>query len=176
MSNKCVRISLLLLLLLVAVQNAGAQFYKQNDSIARIIKAGVVRRQPSLAVADKGGKKAGEKSTEKRKTKRSAKKQKGQSAAKVVERKGTVEYTGRKYRLGERIIMRGDSGSDVKSVARILVRKLFLDEKDIIYTADGGVLYEGEIVRAVRLFQKVHGMYDDGMVGATTLKALRRRD
>ena len=78
--------------------------------------------------------------------------------------------------MGERIIMRGDSGNDVKSVARILVRKLFLDEKEIIYTADGGVLYDGEIVRAVRLFQKVQGMYDDGMVGATTLKALRRRD
>ena len=37
------------------------------------------------------------------------------------------------------------------------------------------VLYEGEIVRALRLFQQVSGMHGDGIVGKTTLKALRRR-
>ena len=45
------------------------------------------------------------------------------------------------------------------------LKKLFLEEKDIIHTADGGVLYDGEIVRAIKLFQKVSGIYDDGIVG-----------
>lgn len=163
-----------MLLLLVAVQNASAQFYRQKDSVARIVKQTILHRRPALSVNNHT-----DKAAKKKQPKKSARKQPKSKAvkdsAKVAGRKGRIEYTGRRYRLGERIIMRGDSGNDVKSLANILVKKLFLDEKSIIYTADGGVLYEGEIVRAVRLFQKVQGIFDNGVVGETTLKALRRR-
>ena len=84
-------------------------------------------------------------------------------------------YSGAKYKLGDRVIMRGDSGADVRSLANILVKRLFLDENDIIFTADGGALYEGAIIKAVRTFQKVAGLYEDGVVATTTLKALRKR-
>lgn len=161
-------------MLLVAVQNASAQFYRQKDSVARIVKQTILHRRPALSVNNHT-----DKAAKKKQPKKSARKQPKSKAvkdsAKVAGRKGRIEYTGRRYRLGERIIMRGDSGNDVKSLANILVKKLFLDEKSIIYTADGGVLYEGEIVRAVRLFQKVQGIFDNGVVGETTLKALRRR-
>ena len=166
-------------MLLVAAQNASAQFYRQKDSVARIVKQTLLHRRPALSVNNNADKASGGKAAKKKQPKKSARKQPKSKAvkdsAKVAGRKGKIEYTGRRYRLGERIIMRGDSGNDVKSLANILVKKLFLDEKSIIYTADGGVLYEGEIVRAVKLFQKVQGMFDDGIVGETTLKALRRR-
>ena len=166
-------------MLLVAAQNASAHFYRQKDSVARIVKQAVLHRRPALSVDNNADKAPSGKAAKKKQPKKSARKQPKSKAvkdsAKVAGRKGRIEYTGRRYRLGERIIMRGDSGNDVKSLANILVKKLFLDEKSIMYTADGGVLYEGEIVRAVKLFQKVQGMFDDGIVGETTLKALRRR-
>lgn len=79
------------------------------------------------------------------------------------------------YRLGDRIIMRGDSGKDVRSVAKILVKKLYIGEDSIIYTKDGGVLYDGDLVRAVKHFQEFNGMYPDGIIGSEVVKALRRR-
>ena len=174
LSNCNVKIYILLLLSLFVAQTASAQFYKQNGSLARIVKRGIVREQSTLSV-DSQKKKENKK--KRPKSSNRAKNQAKKEALKVAkESKGRIEYTGRKYRLGERIIMRGDSGNDVKSLANILVEKLYLDEKDIIYTADGGVLYEGEIVRALRLFQQVSGMHGDGIVGKTTLKALRRRE
>ena len=71
--------------------------------------------------------------------------------------------------------MRGDSGADVRNVARILVRKLYMDEDSIIYTSDGGVLYDGELVRAVMRFQNLNGFYEDGIIGYELIKALRKR-
>ena len=79
------------------------------------------------------------------------------------------------YRLGDRIIMRGDSGADVRNVARILVRKIYMDEDSIIYTEDGNVLYEGELVKAVMRFQRLNGFYEDGIIGHELIKALRKR-
>lgn len=79
------------------------------------------------------------------------------------------------YRLGDRVIMRGDSGKDVRSVAKILVKKLYIGEDSIIYTKDGGVLYDGDLVRAVKHFQEFNGMYPDGIIGTEVVKALRRR-
>ena len=172
LSKRRVRISFLVLLLLFVAQVSSAQFYRQNDSIARIVTKGVVREKPTLAADSQKKKEGKKKRSEKVQPER---KQRKKEAAKVSPKKGQIKYTGRKYRLGERIIMRGDSGNDVRSMARILVDKLYLDEKDIIYTADGGVLYDGEIIRALRLFQKVSGIYDDGIVWMSTVKALRKR-
>lgn len=162
MANKYLIILSVLLLSLLS-QSASAQFYQRRDSVARIIKQGVTFEQPRTDV---------KKSQAKKNTKKkSAVKKK---SAKVKKKKeADIVYEGKKYRLGERVIMRGDSGADVKSLANMLVRKLFLDENDIIYTKNG-VLYEGEIIRAVRVLQRVSGLYDDGMVGTTTLKALRK--
>ena len=86
-----------------------------------------------------------------------------------------MKYEPRVYRLGERVIMEGDSGNDVKSVARILVKKLYFDEDSIIYTKDGAVVYDGDLVRAVKHFQEFNGFYPDGIIGRELIKALRRR-
>lgn len=95
-------------------------------------------------------------------------------------KKGTVkidslQYSSPQYMLGERVIMRGDSGRDVRSLANILVKKLYMDEADIIYTAGGGVLYDGELVKAVIRYQRLNGFHEDGIVGRELVKALRKR-
>lgn len=96
----------------------------------------------------------------------------GKSASSAVD---SVRRSPKLYYLGERVIMPGDSGRDVKSVAKILVNKLYMDESLVIYTVDGGVLYDGELIRAVKHFQEFNGMYPDGIVGKETIKALRKR-
>ena len=87
----------------------------------------------------------------------------------------SVRYEPRTYRLGERVIMQGDSGKDVRSVANILVKKLYFDEDSIIYTKDGGVMYDGDLVRAVKHFQEFNGLYPDGIIGKEVIKVLRKR-
>lgn len=87
----------------------------------------------------------------------------------------SLRYEPVKYRLGDRMIMRGDSGADVRNVARILVKKLYIGEDSIIYTKDGGVLYDGDLVRAVKHFQEFNGLYPDGIISSEVVKALRRR-
>lgn len=86
----------------------------------------------------------------------------------------SVKFTATKYYLGDRVLMRGDSGADVKKLAEIMVKNLYLDEKDVPYTTSGEVLYDKELLRSVKLFQKVSGLYDDGIVGETTIKELRK--
>lgn len=81
----------------------------------------------------------------------------------------------KQYALGERVIMPGDSGKDVKSVAAILINKLYIDEKEVIYTSDGGVLYKGGMVRAVKHFQEFNGFYPDGIIGHALIKELRKK-
>ena len=113
-----------------------------------------------------------------------AKAKAAKSSAKTVKEKSlrvkkspidSVQYAPRRYMLGERVIMRGDSGHDVLSVAKILVKKLYLDEADIIYTPDGGAVYDGAMVKAVLLFQKFNDFYEDGIIGSELIKALRKR-
>ena len=87
----------------------------------------------------------------------------------------SVKYATVTYRLGDRIIMRGDSGADVRNVARILVNKLYMDEDSIIYTNGNNVLYDGELVKAVMRFQRLNGFYEDGIIGYEIIKALRKR-
>ena len=81
----------------------------------------------------------------------------------------------KQYALGERVIMPGDSGKDVKSVAAILINKLYIGEKEVIYTSGGGVLYKGAIVRAVKHFQEFNGFYPDGIIGHDLIKELRKK-
>ena len=121
---------------------------------------------------------------EKQRAKAEAKAKAAKSGAKTVKEKAprvkkspidSVQYTPRRYMLGERVIMRGDSGHDVLSVAKILVKKLYLDEADIIYTPDGGAVYDGAMVKAVLHFQKFNDFYEDGIIGRELIKALRKR-
>ena len=115
---------------------------------------------------------------------KAAKAKAAKSSAKTVKEKSlrvkkspidSVQYAPRRYMLGERVIMRGDSGHDVLSVAKILVKKLYLDEADIIYTPDGGAVYDGAMVKAVLLFQKFNDFYEDGIIGRELIKELRKR-
>lgn len=162
MANRILCILSLFLLLLLPWE-ASAQFYQRRDSVARVIKNGVSFGQPRTDVKKSSAKKK----------KSSAKKKTAKVKRVKKDKKPAVMFEEKRYRLGERVIMRGDSGADVQSLAKMLVKKLFLDEKDVIYTKNG-VLYEGEIIRAVRSFQKISGLYEDGMVGTPTLKALRK--
>lgn len=91
------------------------------------------------------------------------------------QRVDSLSYTARRYALGDRVIMRGDSGADVRKLAEILVKNLYVDERLLQYNAAGDVLYEGELVEGVMRFQRVNGFYPDGIVGrelATVLKRL----
>lgn len=91
------------------------------------------------------------------------------------QRVDSLSYTARRYALGDRVIMRGDSGADVRKLAEILVKNLYVDERLLQYNAAGDVLYEGELVEGVMRFQRVNGLYPDGIVGrelATVLKRL----
>lgn len=175
MVSKLLLRTLFAVLLLSLPQTVDAQFYQRKDSTAKVIMRGVkVERDVKEEQTDKGQKK---RNTTKKRSKSSRKKDTVSKNDTVVKQKKRAEvlYDGPKYRLGDRVIMQGDSGNDVKSLAKLLVRKLYLDENDIIYATDGSVKYEGEIIRAVRTFQKVAGLHSDGMVGTTTLKALRKR-
>ena len=87
----------------------------------------------------------------------------------------SVQYEPPRYVLGDRVIMRGDSGHDVLSVAKILVKKLYLDEAAIVYTPDGGAVYEDAMVKAILLFQEFNDFYPDGIIGRELIKALRKR-
>lgn len=112
---------------------------------------------------------------EKRKAKAEAKAAKAKTPRVKKSPVDSVQYVPHKYTLGERVIMRGDSGHDVLSVAKILVKKLYLDEADIIYTPDGGAVYDGAMVKAILLFQKFNDFYEDGIIGRELIKALRKR-
>lgn len=106
--------------------------------------------------------------------KKTVTKKKSVAKKQVKSKIDSVKFTPVRYSLGDRVLMRGDSGADVKKLAEIMVKQLYMEETSVIYTKDGGVLYDGELVRAVKLFQKVSGLYEDGIVGETTIKALRK--
>ena len=109
----------------------------------------------------------------KKKTKKSTTKK--PVTQKVVKHKNdSLRYVEKRLSLGDRVIMKGDSGADVKKLAEIMVKNLYMDERAVPYTQGGNVVYEGELLRAVKLFQKVSGLYDDGIVGDATIKELRK--
>lgn len=111
----------------------------------------------------------------KKKAKAEAKKEKTRKPRVKKSPVDSVRYAPRSYTLGERVIMPGDSGRDVLSVAKILVKKIYLDEADIIYTSDGGAVYDGAMIKAILLFQEFNGFYKDGIIGQELIKALRKR-
>lgn len=177
MANKIILGALFAMLLLLLPCSASAQFYRSKATTADIIRRGIVMPPSAESETVKGRDVAdsGKKSAKKSK-KASAKKSGAKAKSKAKPKSAAkVKYEVKRYKLGERVIMQGDSGTDVKTLAGILVKKLYLDENDIIYAADGTVLYDGEILRALRTFQKVSGIYSDGIVGSTTVKALRKR-
>lgn len=135
----------------------------------------VFKKQPATAQPVKIEKRgdAGKKTVAKKRKKKSEKKT--TAAPRVKKSKSdSLCYEPVKYSLGDRVIMRGDTGADVKKLAEIMVKNLYLDEKDIPYTKSGLVLYDGELLRAFKLFQKVSGLYEDGIVGEAAIKELRK--
>ena len=81
----------------------------------------------------------------------------------------------RRYKLGDRIIVRGDSGRDVRSVANALVKKLYIKPEDVTSTFDGGALLDGALFDALLRFQKDKRLPIDGKVSKDVVKELRRR-
>ena len=80
-----------------------------------------------------------------------------------------------RYKLGDRIIVRGDSGRDVRSVANALVKKLYIKPEDVMPTFDGGALLDGALFDALLRFQKDKRLPIDGKVSKDVIKELRRR-
>ena len=141
-----------------------------NRGIWDVKREGVKKKDVKPA-AKSGVKKRESSSGKKRETNTS----KNAKVKKRTSRNDSLNYAPR-YSMGDRVIMRGDSGADVRKVAEILVRNLFIDEKDVPYTTTGEVLFDGELVRALKLFQKVEGLYEDGMISEPTFRKLRKRN
>ena len=181
----------LLLLILLCSHSVGAQ-----SAVAQDGKLGTTRSYRKVSGdsqrlrTDNGKQKkqsSKQSSKKKKQVKKQAKKQPKKSSGKSAVVKKTekpaaksvkidsVQYTPRNYTLGERVIMPGDSGRDVRNVANILVKKLYIDEAEVVYTADGGVLYNDALQRAVKHFQEFNGFYPDGIIGNAVVKALRKR-
>ena len=176
-------LSLLFFLLLLAVPRyAAAQFIPGEESEGitvneyRKVKDDSLRVRKSKLEPKRKRKAASDSlNTRKNVAKKSSKGTAVKQPKVRVQKIDSVEYEGEPFRLGDRIIMRGDSGADVKAVARILVNKLYMDEDSIIYMKNGDVLYDGELYRSVKRFQRLNDMHDDGIIGPMLIKALRKR-
>lgn len=185
MVNKIFLISSFLLSLLLVPQNVRAQFSpgkkpKESGAVVysrvqadtlQVRKSKLEQKKSRSAAVGKDSVKKVRSSAKKKAAKPAVSKRTTSKKAKI----DSVRYSTVTYRLGDRIIMRGDSGADVRNVARILVRKLYMDEDSIIYTKSGDVLYDGELVKAVKRFQRLNGFYEDGIVSYGLIKALRKR-
>ena len=90
-------------------------------------------------------------------------------------RRAAAREQARKDKLGDRVILRGDSGRDVRSVANILVKKLYIKPENVIPTFDNGALYDGALYDALVEFQKRKGLPDDGRITEKVVKELRKR-
>ena len=90
-------------------------------------------------------------------------------------RKKAARELARRYKLGDRVIVRGDSGRDVRSVANVLVKKLYIEPEDVIPTFDGGALFDGKLYNALLRFQKDKGLPVNGRVTGEVVKELRKR-
>lgn len=173
MVNNSLKLFLSLSLFLLFSQAALAQSSTEGTAVLdesrsyRKVSGDTVRLRPS--VVERMEKEV------KKKAKAEAKKEKARKPRVKKSPVDSVRYVPRSYTLGERVIMPGDSGRDVLSVAKILVKKIYLDEADIIYTSDGGAVYDGAMIKAVLLFQEFNGFYKDGIIGQELIKALRKR-
>ena len=90
-------------------------------------------------------------------------------------RRAAARELARKYKLGDRVIVRGDSGRDVRSVANALVKKIYIKPEDVTPTFDNGALFDGELYNALLRFQKDKGLPADGNVDKADVKELRKR-
>ena len=90
-------------------------------------------------------------------------------------RRSAARELARKYKLGDRVIVRGDSGRDVRGLADALVKKLYIKPEDIIPTFDRGALFDGELYNALLRFQKDKVLPADGRVTERVVKELRKR-
>lgn len=77
---------------------------------------------------------------------------------------GTLET---ELRLGDRLLKKGMSGSDVRELQLNMLKQGYVLPK---YGADGG--YGAETVEAVKSFQKKSGLEADGVYGSNTHKSL----
>ena len=145
-----------------------------NSQKYKKVSGSEVRLREDKKEKEPGAKKKKEKRKKKGKSKRGASSE-SRSGKRVAAKVDSLAYEQVRYSLGDRVIMVGDSGRDVRSVARILVKKLYMTEDSVIYTQDGGVRYEGDSVRAIKHFQEFNGFYPDGIIGHDLIKALRKR-
>ena len=90
-------------------------------------------------------------------------------------RRAAARELARKYKLGDRVIVRGDSGRDVRSLANALVKKLYINADDVITTFDNGALLDGKLYNALLRFQRDNGLPADGRVTTEVVKELRKR-
>ena len=152
-----------------------------SGDAGKVVSSQKYRKVSGEEVRLREDKKEKEKAGKKKKTKsvKGKKKSKPKAKTKANKKGGTkvdsLVYEPVRHSLGDRVIMLGDSGCDVRSVARILVKKLYMTEDSIIYTQDGGVRYEGDMVRAIKHFQEFNGFYPDGIIGHDLIKALRKK-
>ena len=152
-----------------------------SGDAGQVVSSQKYRKVSGEEVRLREDKKEKEKAGKKKKTKSVKGKKKSKPKAKTkAKKKGgakvdSLVYEPVRHSLGDRVIMLGDSGRDVRSVARILVKKLYMTEDSIIYTQDGGVRYEGDMVRAIKHFQEFNGLYPDGIIGHDLIKALRKK-
>lgn len=159
-----------------------------SGDAGKVVSSQKYRKVSGEEVRLREDKKEKEKAEKKKKTKSVKGKKKSKSKVKTkAKKKGSssvkrggakvdsLVYEPVRHSLGDRVIMLGDSGRDVRSVARILVKKLYMTEDSIIYTQDGGVRYEGDMVRAIKHFQEFNGFYPDGIIGHDLIKALRKK-
>jgi murein L,D-transpeptidase YcbB/YkuD len=73
--------------------------------------------------------------------------------------------------LGDRIIKPDFEGHDVTELILILYKKGYIQiEGDT--TSMGESKYEGDLIQAVKEFQKDYGLHQDGIVGNNTIKEL----
>ena len=114
------------------------------------------------------------KKTEKKKSVSVGRKGKAKSVKRDSIGVDSLRYSQRQYAFGDRIIMRGDSGRDVRKLAEILINNLYIEDKQILYTPTGDVLYDGELLKAVKRFQEYNGFYPDGIVGFKLIKVLKK--
>ena len=73
-----------------------------------------------------------------------------------------------RLKLGDRVIKPNMYGSDVTQLINILLKKKYLVMKDGVTVVNGLQTYEGEIIKAVKDFQRLNNLPVDGIVGSQT--------
>jgi len=80
-----------------------------------------------------------------------------------------------KLKLGDRVIKPNMYGSDVTQLINILLKKKYLVREDGVTVVNGLQTYEGEIINAVKEFQRLNNLPVDGIVGSQTAYKLLKK-